>query len=236
MEGVPLIYRVAGRGRPLVLLHGLAGSSRWWARNVRALAREHRLYLLDAPGFGRMRHVPRTFRRDLSGWTQKAVLALGLGDFDLMGHSMGAAIALRVAARMPDSVRKLVLVAPAVLMPSAWALAYFLPLLKATRYISPRLMPTLARDTLRSGPFVIWAAGKRLLRAALEHDIRLVKAPTLVVLGARDTIVPPSTARELSDRLQNVQTVTFVQGGHVPMFDCPEEFNLAVLNFLRDEN
>src|SRR5438270_13521083 len=43
VQGVPLIYRVVGRGRPLVLLHGLAGSSRWWSRNVRALAREHRL-------------------------------------------------------------------------------------------------------------------------------------------------------------------------------------------------
>src|SRR5215217_8673653 len=52
-----LAYEVAGDGSPLILLHGLSGSGRWWSRNVPAFAHSFRTYTVDLPGFGQSRHV-----------------------------------------------------------------------------------------------------------------------------------------------------------------------------------
>src|SRR3954451_20551321 len=48
-------YQVQGEGDPLVLVHGLAGSSAWWVRNIGPLSRYYKVYLIDLPGFGSMR-------------------------------------------------------------------------------------------------------------------------------------------------------------------------------------
>src|SRR3954468_20361823 len=52
VSGHRVAYQVAGSGPPVVLVHGLAGSLRWWCRNVAALAEAHTVYLLNLPGFG----------------------------------------------------------------------------------------------------------------------------------------------------------------------------------------
>jgi hypothetical protein len=59
--GWPVRYEVAGEGEPIVLVYGLSGSTRWWARNVQAIAERSRVYLIDLPGFGTMRHLRRRF-------------------------------------------------------------------------------------------------------------------------------------------------------------------------------
>lgn len=61
VRGFPIRYEVAGEGEPVVLVHGLSGSTRWWSRNAPALARRCRIYLVDLPGFGAMRRLRRHF-------------------------------------------------------------------------------------------------------------------------------------------------------------------------------
>src|SRR5205085_6820291 len=48
-------YQVVGQGEPIILIHGLSGSTRWWVRNVPALSEHYQVYLIDLPGFGTMR-------------------------------------------------------------------------------------------------------------------------------------------------------------------------------------
>ena len=61
MQGRPVRYQVAGTGEPVILVHGLAGSSGWWRHNVPALAERYAVYTVDLPGFGGMRHLRRRF-------------------------------------------------------------------------------------------------------------------------------------------------------------------------------
>ena len=58
-------YQVVGQGEPIILVHGLSGSSRWWVRNIPALAEHYRLYLLDLPGFGTMRRYRQRLALEL---------------------------------------------------------------------------------------------------------------------------------------------------------------------------
>ena len=64
---VEIFYQVLGRGEPLVLLHGLSGSGRWWSRNVEALARHFCVYIVDLVGFGASRNTQPFVLRDAAG-------------------------------------------------------------------------------------------------------------------------------------------------------------------------
>src|SRR5947209_1716003 len=87
-------YQVVGQGEPIILVHGLSGSSRWWVRNIPALAEHYRLYLIDLPGFGTMRRYRGRLALDeiASGivlWME----AVGIKQAHLVGHSMGGIFA-----------------------------------------------------------------------------------------------------------------------------------------------
>ena len=59
--GWPVRYEAAGEGEPIVLVHGLSGSTRWCSRNISEIAERYRVYLIDLPGFGKMRRLRRRF-------------------------------------------------------------------------------------------------------------------------------------------------------------------------------
>src|SRR3954451_4275305 len=116
VHGHEVTYKVAGveTGEPIVLVHGLAGSTRWWTNTIPALAPHYRVYLVDLPGFGRMRRFPGGFvLKQASAWLVTWMRALGLEQVHLVGHSMGGYICLKVAAQHPESTGCLVLVDPA---------------------------------------------------------------------------------------------------------------------------
>jgi pimeloyl-ACP methyl ester carboxylesterase len=72
-------YEIAGRGEPVVLVHGLSGSTRWRSRNIPALAERYCVYLLDLPGFGAMRRLRSRFvLAEAASWLSAWMEAVGL--------------------------------------------------------------------------------------------------------------------------------------------------------------
>ena len=91
---------MAEKGEPVVLVHGLSGSTRWWSRNIPALAEHYSVYLLDLPGFGAMRRLRRRFvLAEAASWLSAWMEAVGLDSAHLVGHSMGGYVCVRLAAR-----------------------------------------------------------------------------------------------------------------------------------------
>src|SRR5215211_8352907 len=103
-----LAYEVAGSGPPLILLHGLSGSGRWWARNVPAFADSFRTYTVDLPGFGESRGVRWSRLDDIADRLADWLVDKGLSQAHVAGHSLGGAVAARLAARHPDRIDRLV--------------------------------------------------------------------------------------------------------------------------------
>ena len=233
VNGLPIFYQKIGKGEPLVLIHGLAGSMRWWGRNVDSLAEHHCVYLVDLPGFGSMHRAHALFALMKAGsWLLQWMEALGIQKAHLLGHSMGGFISLWIAAHHPEKVLKLILVSPAILheVHSIWG--YLLPLLQGARYLSIPFAWILLWDSLRMGPFTLLRAAQSLLRDNLGKEIETVQAPTLLVWGEGDTIVPPSLGHVLRQEMHNARLLIIPHAGHVSMFDQPQIFNQAARDFL----
>lgn len=226
-------YAVCGSGDPLVLVHGLSGSWLWWTRNLRALSRQHTVYLIDLPGFGALGGLRSRFVLDraaqwLAAWMEAATLPWA----HVAGHSMGGHVALRLAAHRPELVRRLVLAAPAVFPTPRSLLGEVTPLVTALRRATPSFLPILALDALRAGPLNLLRAASELLRADLREHLRQVTAPTLLIWGEHDALVPLAVGELLRDELPDARLLAVPNAGHVVMYDRPRAFDKAVLGFL----
>jgi len=106
-------YEVLGRGRPVILVHGWLGSWRYWIPAMQQLSLKYRTYALDLWGFGDSGKDPRRY-----GFPARVALLdqfmekMGIGKAALIGHGLGAAIVVRYAARFPDRVPRLMVIAP----------------------------------------------------------------------------------------------------------------------------
>ncbi|HST89984.1 MAG TPA: alpha/beta fold hydrolase [Ktedonobacterales bacterium] len=237
VAGVHIQYHLAGAGDPVVLVHGLSGSSRWWARNLAPLAERYTVYLVDLPGFGAMRHLRRAFvLARAAHWLREWMRTAGLARAHLVGHSMGGLIAIRLAAAYPEVVRRLVLATPAGIPTAKTLLGEVVPLIRAIGATTPAFLPVLAYDALRAGPLTLLRASQALLREDVRDDLARIAAPTLLIWGSRDTLVPPSLGSLMCDQIPSARLVVIPGAGHVVMFDRPDQFNAELLTFLAGES
>lgn len=230
--GGVLHWQEFGSGPPLVLIHGLSGSRRWWTRNIPAFAAHFRVYVVELTGYGaawRHRALGVEGSADLIGaWLD----AQDMRNVTLLGHSMGGQISTIVAARHPERLRALVLAcASGLLETDFFRSALQLPRAAVTG--RPSFIPTVLLDSLRAGPVNVVRSTLDLLGHPTREMLPAILLPTLVVWGARDALVPATLGRTLAEALPNGQYLEIPRAGHVVMVDAPAQFNEAVLGFLR---
>jgi pimeloyl-ACP methyl ester carboxylesterase len=227
-----IAYEVAGAGPPLVLVHGLSGSSRWWKRNIAALTPHRRVYIVDLIGFGASRAGQRFVLAEAAGYLLRWMDQLELEQASLVGHSMGGLIVAELAADAPERIDRLVLVDPAVLPFEPRYLTHALGLIRELRYISPSFLPVLLADAIRAGPITLWRAASALLLADMRPKLASIRSPTLVIWGEHDALAPLAAARQLARYLRYEELVVIKGAGHVPMWDRPQVFNRVLVQFL----
>lgn len=217
----------------MVLIHGLSGSTLWWRPTLPALLPQYRVFLVDLPGFGRMRRMARHFAlSQAASWLADWMHAIGISEANVVGHSMGGYIALQLAATAPSAVKRLVLVTPAGVPRGHTMLGYTLPLIRALPRMAPRFLPILVADALRAGPLTVLRAARDLTAQDVRDAASRVRAPTLIICGRHDTLVPPSTGTVLRQLLPDARYLLIDDAAHVPMYECPATFNTALLSFL----
>jgi pimeloyl-ACP methyl ester carboxylesterase len=253
LAGRLLSLDVAGSGEPLVLLHGLATNRQIWSGVVPTLARHHRVVTADLPGFGASAPAGEGFELgEVADRIARGLAAQGItGPLDLVGHSLGAGVALTLASRRPRLVRRLVLVSPAglralpeaasaVLAASAdamlWArrslvgltdLAWGRRLLLAvTAADGAAIAPSRAREMVNAS-----ATARRTapaLAAIAVADLRPllaeVPAGVGVIWGEADLTMPARLAGIVAEVRPDAEVVLVPDTAHVPMVERPGEF------------
>jgi pimeloyl-ACP methyl ester carboxylesterase len=228
-------YQMQGEGEPLVLVHGLAGSTAWWVRNVGVLSRHYTVYLVDLPGFGAMRQYRSQFTvSGTVGWLGDLLSALKLGKVSMVGHSMGGLITAVFAATWPERTAKIVLAAPAIALSRTAITAFLLPLARQTFFVHPAFVTTLAWDTARAGIFTLLRAAREILNMDIEWELAQITAPCLLVWGQRDPLVPVALSSNLQSKIRDSRLCVLPGAGHILMYDRADQFNQTVLAFLAE--
>lgn len=228
-----LHYRRSGQaqGRPVVLIHGLSGSARWWRYNLPALEARYRVYVVELVGYGAARHQRALGVHDSAALLAEWLDELNLDGVALIGHSMGGHISLLVAARRPQRVGRLVLAcASGLLHAKWWRLALKLPSAALVGRLA--FVPTIVADGLRAGLRNVWRSSRDLLRDDVAELLPALAVPTLVIWGDRDVIVPPALGQAVAQAIPGARFVSLRGAGHVVMVDAAGAFNHEVLRFL----
>ena len=228
LDGRAVRYRVTGSGEPLVLVHGLAGSWRWWSPLLRPLSEHRRLYAVDLPRPGRSVGAAA-----LSAWLARWLDAAGLERVDLAGHSLGGLVAAELAARRPERAKRLVLVAPAGIPCGRRLPARALPLIGTLAALHSWL-PMVVGDAVRIGPVGLVRGIAFVSRCDLTPELASVGASTLIVWGERDHLVPLRVAKQWQRALP-LSRLVLLQCGHVPMLEAPRQLASSMLSFLDEK-
>jgi pimeloyl-ACP methyl ester carboxylesterase len=225
-----------GSGTPVVLVHGLSGSSRWWSRNIGALAEKHLVAAVDLVGFGRNRSffgVPR-FLPAFAETT--ALLGRWIETFGepvhVIGHSMGGQLAIALAAERPDLVRSLILVNAAG-MPFRLDPRPHVRAVPKPPYGGIGIARVLVPDFFRAGPASVAVAGARVVRGDMRDRMHAIRGvPTLLVWGENDPLVPLVYGQAMQREIEGSRLVVIPGAAHVAMWDRAPEFNRIALSFL----
>jgi pimeloyl-ACP methyl ester carboxylesterase len=223
---------VTGSGEPVVLVHGLSGSSRWWRKNTAALGERFRVYTIDLIGFGGSRRsgpfVLDEAAERLAIWMDE----VGLEQAHFVGHSMGGLIAVRLALEAPERLSRIVLVS-ATVIPFAWGyVGHGARIVRALPRVPLAFLLVLVTDSLRAGPWTILRAARQMLATDVRQHLEGVTAPTLAIWGDRDPIVPKELGERVAAAIPGAELVVIAHAGHVPMWEQPAAFNRAVIGFL----
>ena len=247
--GWRLNYQRAGgnEAAPIVLVHGFGGDLNTWLFNQPDLAETHTVYALDLPGHGRSgKDVGAGDLAALSGVLGAFLDALGIARAHLVGHSLGAAVALDLALGRPEAAASLTLIAPAGLGPEIDG-AYIDGFIAAGRRkemkaVLQRLFAdpeTVGRDmveeVLRYKRLDGVAAALRAIAGAafpggrqgtvLAGRLAELAQPVQVIWGREDRILPPAQAEGLSD---NVAVTLIENAGHMPQMEAATEVNRLI--------
>ncbi|MCQ3978910.1 MAG: hypothetical protein DPW09_36265 [Anaerolineae bacterium] len=244
IDGNVVHYEAFGRGKPVLFIHGWLGSWRYWVPTMQAISDKYRAYALDLWGFGDTdKSKPRYQVSDYVTLIHNFVNALGIRQSPLVGHALGATVALQYAVDYPGEVKKVAAVS--------------LPLTADS--ISRRLL-SFGSDSLLAK--MLWwrqigykevqqetekvASGAINMSAqsVSEMDVgvylsRLSQIENLMILtiyGEKDDLVDPAPARSLNGHWPNIRPIGLTDSKHFPMLDEAAKFTRLLKDFLEVED
>ena len=236
--------------RSVVFVHGAGLDHSWFGLQSRYFGYHGwNVLAVDLPGHGRSQGPPLTTVPAMADWLVKVIDAAKIERASLVGHSMGTLVALDCAARHPQRVERVALIATAQPMKVSDA---FLDAAKRNSYEAfdmSTIWGHAPQVPLGGNPNPgMWMYGdtqarlERLAPGVLYADLKAsndyvfpggVKRPVLFILGKRDVMTPPRAAKTLQEQIPGAQTVLIDFSGHSLMAEAPDATLDALIKFLQ---
>jgi len=253
-----LHYEVHGEGEPLVIVMGLGGDLLVWARQIPQFSKIYKVIAIQNRDVGRSSYADGPYEvADMADDALAVVDELGIGDFHLLGVSMGGAISQQVALKAPERVRTLTLcVTWGGSGPYGEARSKVLGAqyrgMSHEEQVDFLMLLTMSEDFYRQPDSVTWLRRMimsnpnpqetegfiRQLEACGRHDVRDrlgdLSMPVHVIGAAHDGRVPPWKSTELADLIPGAKLTMLERAAHLVNIEGAERFNAAVLEFLAE--
>lgn len=264
LEGLLIRYNVIGGGPAVVLVHGWLTSSRLWEQLAGRLAQRFTVYTLDLSGFGESDKPLAGYGiRNGSRLLYAFCAHFGLTRANVIGHDLGGAMAVKLAADHPDVVGRLVIVStpadedqidvPTMLwlatLPVVGPLFYALgraarpvrrlwmrPFVADPEDLSDEVVDDAGRSTPAAVSKTLSIGRREISRGRLARQARIIKIPLLVVAGEQDQIVDPQSVGVWAGGVDRAEISLIDECGHLPMIERTAEFNAQILAFLTGDS
>ena len=246
---------IIGKGQSLVMIHGWGMHSGVWQPLVNRLSKTYMLYLVDLPGMGNSRPIEPYHLHALADEVAQVIPGVS----DVLGWSLGALVAQRIALNQPDRIRRLILMGstPCFVNKPDWdagidpanfesfaksvnhdykaTMIKFLSLQcmnsSDTRYTIKQL-----RASFNTRPTPTQTTLQRALNILLEADLRLetpeIRKPTLLIHGDRDTLAPVQAAHWMMQQLPIAYLRVISGAAHAPFLSHADQFIETLNEFL----
>lgn len=239
----------AGRGEPLLLIHGVGMRAEAWQPQIEALSRDFHVIAADMPGHGDSTPLPPDARLpDFVAWAARLVRALDLGPVNVAGHSMGALVASGLAVEHPDLVRRVALLN---------AVHRRSPVASAA--VIARADEIARGEGTAEGPLTRWFGPNQLvIRNKVEHWLKQIEpasyatayrsfaegdaiyadrlaritCPALVLTGEGDLNSSPQMSRDMADAIPLGRALVIAGHRHMVNMTAPYIVNDALRNWL----
>ncbi|MGG0474932.1 alpha/beta hydrolase [Priestia aryabhattai] len=259
VEDLNIHCEIEGVGEPLILLHGMSNNSQSWTEQIKDLKKYYTVIAWDAPGYGKSSDPAEEFNyfKDFAHVLNGMLKQLNLEKIYLLGHSMGAAIAIDFCTLYPHKVKKLILADPtrgaaaltleeneSKLKNRLFSIENLSPEEIAEKRIGALLSPYASLDVQRRVTAImkqVRPMGYRSVTHSLYHLNQMdlltnIEVPVLIICGELDSVTPLSEAKAIYTKLQNAHLVIIPESGHLCYQERPEDFNSSIKSFLERNN
>lgn len=262
VNGTELYYEDTGpgsTGETIAFSHGLLWSTELFAPQIAALRARYRCIAWDHRGQGKSASDHRHCI-DMELCTQDAIAllgALGIARCHVAGLSMGGFVAMRLAARRPNLVDKLILIETSADPEPLENVPRYRMLSRVARALGPRIIAkrvapimlgaSILQDpgrrtqvqnylTVMTARRDTWRAVNGVIdRAGCYDELPQIAAPCLVLVGDEDVATTPAKAARLADAIRGARLERIPRAGHSSTVESPREVSLAIERFLRDK-
>ncbi len=239
-------YKLTGKGRLVLLLHGWGDSSQGLSALQKVLSRKYEVLALDMPGFGGSQAPEQAWDLDdYSRFIRSALSKLNLEQpYAVVGHSNGGALAIRAVRLGMIQPSKLILLAASGVRDAGGARRVLLMVVAKAGKAATFWLPARYRNGLRRRLY--GAAGsdmlavphmqetfKKTVRQDVQDDAAALDVPTLLVYAGHDDAAPPSYGRRYHRLIKGSRLEIIEDAGHFLHIDMPDEVDRLIEEFLK---
>jgi len=258
-NGISMNCRITGQGKWLTLIHGAGDNLEAWWLQVPVFSRHYRVLTYDVRGYGQTETPAEGYSNDtLVQDLYELLKALSIRETYVLGYSMGGRVALGLALNHPEMIKALIMansgVAPIQRNQEEMQAMMKLRQQRLELVEKHGLEPIMDESTamvfspgwpeknkavieqykkirLKNDPKAYIVAMRAMAWGAPQPDVSVIKCPTLIIAGEKDTLMGAESAKEGQKLIRGSQ-LKIMATGHAAYIEKPEEFNATVLEFL----
>jgi pimeloyl-ACP methyl ester carboxylesterase len=242
INGIKTNYQVFGKGKPFVILHGWGSNSDRWTLVAELISQKgFKVIVPDLPGFGQSDALSMPWDTNkYINWMEGFVKELNLGDFYLLGHSFGGALASKIAVKHAQEVRRLFLVSAACVRKKTAKKSLFKKASKIIKlfYFIPYygfLRKAIYKFIIRKSDY-IYVEGimketyLNVVAEDLSFHLPFIKVPAIVIWGDKDEFTPLDDGYFIEKQIKNSKLIVIPGAGHDLNRKQPEILAEKVIN------